>query len=122
MKDKKTYLSALAAIISTVVLYFAKNMIAAMNNSPLDLNSPMVFYVGIVFAVLGIIFVFVERKGNFPFFYGKSQRSGSNANSSVLLGIGFALIAKTWMLAIILSVVGAIIEVAIRSLLGGKEK
>ena len=48
-------------------------MIAAMNNSPLDLNSPMVFYVGIVFAVLGIIFVFVERKGNFPFLLWKKS-------------------------------------------------
>lgn len=44
--------------------------------------------IGIILLLLGLIFFAFERWMNTPFFYGKSQSGGSNANSFFLLVLG----------------------------------
>ena len=43
---------------------------------------------GIVFIALALLFFIIERRSNLPFFYGASQRGGSNANSFIVAAIG----------------------------------
>ena len=43
---------------------------------------------GIAFIVLALLFFIMERRSNLPFFYGASQRGGSNANSFIVAAVG----------------------------------
>ena len=118
MKNKKLCIGALVSVVITIVLYFAKNMLATVSQGGLNVNSPIVFYVGLVFTILGVVYTFMERKMGLPFFYGRSQSGGSNANSYVVLGIGLALVAKTTVTAMVL----AVLATAIRYFIANKNR
>lgn len=122
MKNKKLCIGALVSVVITIVLYFAKNMLATVSQGGLNVNSPIVFYVGLVFTILGVVYTFMERKMGLPFFYGRSQSGGSNANSYVVLGIGLALVAKTTVTAMVLVVLGAVLATAIRYFIANKNR
>ena len=49
---------------------------------------PWANIVGIVLIVLALLFFIMERRSNLPFFYGASQRGGSNANSFIVAAVG----------------------------------
>ena len=122
MKNKKLCIGALVSVVITIVLYFAKNMLATVSQGGLNVNSPIVFYVGLVFTILGVVYTFMERKMGLPFFYGRSQSGGSNANSYVVLGIGLALVAKTTVTAMVLAILGAVLATAIRYFIANKNR
>ncbi len=44
-------------------------------------------YIGIGIFVLGLIYTIMETKMQLPYFYGRSQSGGSNANSNVVMCI-----------------------------------
>lgn len=122
MKNKKLCIGALVSVVITIVLYFTKNMFVTVSQGALNVNSPIIFYVGLVFTILGVVYTFMERKMGLPFFYGRSQSGGSNANSYVVLSVGLAFVAKTTTVAIALAFLGAVVTTAIRYFIANKNR
>lgn len=75
-------------------------------------------YVGVAILIIGIADSAIEEYMGLPFFYGQSQRSGSNANSFVVCAIGIAVIAKNFLETIAIMIVVAIVLGAERFLIG----
>lgn len=62
-------------------------------------------YVGLAFIVYGLIIILVEKKSGLPFFYGRSQRGGSNANGAFIIGLGSAMFSHNLLRGMIVSLV-----------------
>ena len=81
---KKMVVKLLTVLIVGVMAYFAKGQILDNISSP-------------------IMRAIYEIKRNLDFFYGKSQSAGSNANGSVVAGIGIGIFAANMIeLAVII--------------------
>ena len=84
---KKMVVKLLTVLIVGVMAYFAKGQILD------NISSPIMRAIGGVMIVLALLYIFYEIKRNLDFFYGKSQSAGSNANGSVVAGIGIGILA-----------------------------
>lgn len=111
-RKKYSYKCGLILIGVTIFVYLGKYMINISGH--VDVDNKITLYIGLIFIILGVIYTFMERKMNLPFFYGRSQSGGSNANSYAVLGIGAALITNTWVSMLIVAVVFAVLAVGIR--------
>ena len=52
------------------------------------LSKVLTFGLSTFFIAAVILFFIMERRSNLPFFYGASQRGGSNANSFIVAAVG----------------------------------
>lgn len=75
-------------------------------------------YVGIFFILYGVFFIGYEKLSGLPFFYGHSQSAGSNANGSVVVSFGIAMISLKMTTSLILSVALSLIIVGVRYIAG----
>ncbi len=51
--------------------------------------------IGATLSTLSVVYLIMEARSGLPVFYGKSQSSGSNANASVIMGIGIAFLSNS---------------------------
>lgn len=94
---KKMVVKLLTVLIIGVMVYFAKGQFLD------NIASPVLRAIGGVMIVLALLYIFYEIRRNLDFFYGKSQSAGSNANGSVVAGIGIGIFAaNTIELAVII--------------------
>lgn len=81
---------AITVIVVSLVTFFVRDNV--MNGSEISNFS---IYLGIGLFIIGFIYTIMEKKMNLPYFYGKCQSGGSNANSFVVIGIGIGLMGKS---------------------------
>lgn len=111
---KKTYLKMITLIIVSIFIYLVRMQLFA--NSP----NLILRIVGILAGVLAVIYLIIEERANLPFFSGRSQSAGSNANAAVVAGLAVALISQSWIQILIGCLVG-IGLVGLTSLTGKKK-
>lgn len=96
---KKMIFKILTILIIGLVAYFTKY------EGFESTQTPVMRIVGGIMIVISLFYIFYETKHNFKFFYGLSQSAGSNANGSVVAGIGIGIFAaKPVELAILMVV------------------
>lgn len=87
-KRKSVSLEIIFFVVVSVLVHFVIPLL-------IDLSEPSVKHivtiVAFVICVGGLLYFIYERRAGLPFFYGVSQRGGSNANSFIVLAIGAAL-------------------------------
>ena len=90
-KDEKRKSVSLEIVFFAVVSVLAHFVIPLL----IDLTDPGIKNILTVIASImcagGLLYFIYERRAGLPFFYGVSQRGGSNANSFIVLAIGAAL-------------------------------
>lgn len=84
---KKLIFKILAICIAGILTYFAGDKFSD------SISVTPVRIIGGIMIALSLIYIFYETKNHLPFFYGKSQSGGSNANGSVVAGIGLGIFA-----------------------------
>lgn len=109
-RKKYSYKCGLILIGVTIFVYLGKYMINISGH--VDVDNKITLYIGLIFIILGVIYTFMERKMNLPFYYSINQHG--DVNSYVILGIGIALITNTWVSMLIVAVVFAVLAVGIR--------
>lgn len=109
-RKKYSYRCGLILIGVTIFVYLGKYMINISGH--VDVDNKITLYIGLIFIILGVIYTFMERKMNLPFYYSINQHG--DVNSYVILGIGIALITNTWVSMLIVAVVFAVLAVGIR--------
>ncbi|TQQ84279.1 hypothetical protein EXD82_07290 [Peptacetobacter hominis] len=109
-RKKYSYRCGLILIGVTIFVYLGKYMINISGN--VNVDNKITLYTGLIFIILGVIYTFMERKMNLPFYYSINQHG--DVNSYVILGIGIALITNTWVSMLIVAVVFAVLAVGIR--------
>ena len=112
MKERRKIdlFGAVTMLVISMVAFYLKNSVGA-EMAGLPLKSFV--YIGIGIFVLGLIYTIMETKMQLPYFYGRSQSGGSNANSFVVMGIGAGLIGSSIAgeVAITLVLIGVAIAV-----------
>lgn len=79
-------------IVASAVLFGLRYFVVSFRGIS-DEGAKILWLVGIAFLVVGIIDTIIEAKMDLPFFYGKSQRGGANANSYFMCAVGIACLA-----------------------------
>ncbi|WP_300276341.1 hypothetical protein [Peptacetobacter sp.] len=79
-----------------------------------------IIYIGIVIFILGLIYTIMEKKMNLPYFYGKCQSGGSNANSFVVIGLGIGIMGQSIYMEIILLISLILVVLIVRNLIERK--
>lgn len=105
-------------VISMAVFYLKNSVGAEMTGLPLE----SFVYIGIGIFILGLIYTIMETKMQLPYFYGRSQSGGSNANSFVVMGIGAGLIGSSIASAVVITFVLIAVAVAIRMFMDKRYK
>lgn len=105
-------------VISMTAFYLKNSVVAEMTGLPLE----SFVYIGIGIFILGLIYTIMETKMQLPYFYGRSQSGGSNANSFVVMGIGAGLIGGSIASAVVVTLVLIAVAVAIRMFMDKRYK
>ena len=105
-------------VISMTAFYLKNSVVAEMTGLPLE----SFVYIGIGIFILGLIYTIMETKMQLPYFYGRSQSGGSNANSFVVMGIGAGLIGSSIASAVVVTLVLIAVAVAIRMFMDKRYK
>lgn len=79
-------------------------------------------YVGIGIFILGLIYTIMETKMQLPYFYGRSQHGGSNANSFVVMGIGAGLIGSSVASVVLITIILIAVAIGVRMFLDKRYK
>ena len=79
-------------------------------------------YIGIGLFILGLIYTIMETKMQLPYFYGKCQSGGSNANSFVVMGIGAGFIGSSIASEVVITLVLIAVAIAIRMFMDKRYK
>lgn len=79
-----------------------------------------IIYIGIAIFILGLIYTIMEKKMNLPYFYGKCQSGGSNANSFVVIGLGIGIMGQSIYMEIILLISLILVVLIVRNLIERK--
>lgn len=88
IKKKPIFLEIIFYLVSSVII----RILQLIWIDELGLNyPPMLTFVACMGCGIGLIYFAYERWADLPFFYGTSQRGGSNANSFIVLAFGVAL-------------------------------
>ncbi len=86
---KRNVFGGISIVITSIVVYLFNRY------SIIDIpNVTWIRYIGIGIFLLGFVYLIYEVRKNLPFFYGRSQRGGSNANSYFIIGLGLGIVAK----------------------------
>lgn len=110
---------AITMLVISIAAFYLKNSVGAeMIGIPLE----SFVYVGIGIFILGLIYTIMETKMQFPYFYGRSQSAGSNANSFVVMGIGAGLIGSSIASEVLITFVLIAVAIAIRMFMDKRYK
>ena len=121
MKERRKIdlFGAVTMLVISMAAFYLKNSVGAeMIGLPLE----SFVYVGIGIFILGLIYTIMETKMQLPYFYGRSQSGGSNANSFVVMGIGAGLIGSSIASAVVITFVLIAVAVAIRMFMDKRYK
>ena len=121
MKERRKIdlFGAMTMLVISMVAFYLKNSVGAeMTGLPLE----SFVYIGIGIFILGLIYTIMETKMQLPYFYGRSQSGGSNANSFVVMGIGAGLIGSSIASAVVITLVLIAVAIAIRMFIDKKYK
>lgn len=121
MKERRKIdlFGAITMMVISMVAFYLKNSVGAeMIGLPLE----SFVYVGIGIFILGLIYTIMETKMQLPYFYGRSQSGGSNANSFVVMGIGAGLIGSSIASAVVITLVLIAVAIAIRMFMDKRYK
>lgn len=121
MKERRKIdlFGAVTMLVISMAAFYLKNSVGAeMIGLPLE----SFLYIGIGIFILGLIYTIMETKMQLPYFYGRSQSGGSNANSFVVMGIGVGLIGSSIASAVVITLVLIAVAIAIRMFMDKKYK
>lgn len=121
MKERRKIdlFGAVTMLVISMAAFYLKNSVGAeMIGLPLE----SFVYIGIGIFILGLIYTIMETKMQLPYFYGRSQSGGSNANSFVVMGIGAGLIGSSIASAVVITLVLIAVAVAIRMFMDKRYK
>lgn len=121
MKERRKIdlFGAVTMLVISMAAFYLKNSVGAeMIGLPLE----SFVYVGIGIFILGLIYTIMETKMQLPYFYGRSQSGGSNANSFVVMGIGAGLIGSSIASEVVITLVLIAVAIAIRMFMDKKYK
>ena len=121
MKERRKIdlFGAMTMLVISMVAFYLKNKLG-VEMTGLSLQSFV--YIGIGLFILGLIYTIMETKMQLPYFYGRSQSGGSNANSFVVMGIGAGLIGSSIASAVVITLVLIAVAVAIRMFMDKRYK
>lgn len=121
MKERRKIdlFGAVTMLVISMAAFYLKNSVGAeMTGLPLE----SFVYIGIGIFILGLIYTIMETKMQLPYFYGRSQSGGSNANSFVVMGIGVGLIGSSIASAVVITLVLIAVAVSIRMFMDRRYK
>lgn len=121
MKERRKIdlFGAVTMLVISMAAFYLKNSVGAeMTGLPLE----SFVYIGIGIFILGLIYTIMETKMQLPYFYGRSQSGGSNANSFVVMGIGAGLIGSSIASAVVITLVLIAVVVTIRMFMDKRYK
>ena len=121
MKERRKIdlFGAITMLVISMAAFYLKNSVGAeMIGLPLE----SFVYVGIGIFILGLIYTIMETKMQLPYFYGRSQSGGSNANSFVVMGIGAGFIGSSIASAVVITLVLIAVAVSIRMFMDKRYK
>lgn len=121
MKERRKIdlFGAVTMLVISMAAFYLKNSVGAeMTGLPLE----SFVYIGIGIFILGLIYTIMETKMQLPYFYGRSQSGGSNANSFVVMGIGVGLIGSSIASAVVVTLVLIAVAVSIRMFMDKRYK
>ena len=121
MKERRKIdlFGAVTMLVISMAAFYLKNSVGAeMTGLPLE----SFVYVGIGIFILGLIYTIMETKMQLPYFYGRSQSGGSNANSFVVMGIGAGLIGSSIVSAVAITLVLIGVAIAVRMFMDKRYK
>ena len=110
---------AVTMLVISMAAFYLKNSIGA-EMTGLSLQSFV--YIGIGIFVLGFIYTIMETKMQLPYFYGKCQSGGSNANSFVVMGIGAGFIGSSIASEVVITLVLIGVAIAVRMFMDKRYK
>lgn len=121
MKERRKIdlFGAITMLVISMVAFYLKNSVGA-EMAGLPLKSFV--YIGIGIFVLGLIYTIMETKMQLPYFYGRSQSGGSNANSFVVMGIGAGLIGSSIASEVAITLVLIGVAIAVRMFMDKRYK
>lgn len=121
MKERRKIdlFGAITMLVISMAAFYLKNKLG-VEMTGLSLESFV--YIGIGIFILGLIYTIMETKMQLPYFYGRSQSGGSNANSFVVMGIGAGLIGSSIASAVVITLVLIAVAVAIRMFMDKRYK
>lgn len=121
MKERRKIdlFGAITMLVISMVAFYLKNKLG-VEMTGLSLQSFV--YIGIGLFILGLIYTIMETKMQLPYFYGRSQSGGSNANSFVVMGIGAGLIGSSIASAVVITLVLIAVAVSIRMFMDKRYK
>lgn len=121
MKERRKIdlFGAITMLVISMAAFYLKNSVGAeITGLPLE----SFVYIGIGIFILGLIYTIMETKMQLPYFYGRSQSGGSNANSFVVMGIGAGLIGSSIASEVVITLVLIAVAVAIRMFMDKRYK
>ena len=121
MKERRKIdlFGAVTMLVISMAAFYLKNSVGAeMIGLPLE----SFVYVGIGIFILGLIYTIMETKMQLPYFYGRSQSGGSNANSFVVMGIGAGLIGSSIASEVVITLVLIGVAIAVRMFMDKRYK
>lgn len=121
MKERRKIdlFGAVTMLVISMAAFYLKNSVGAeMTGLPLE----SFVYVGIGIFILGLIYTIMETKMQLPYFYGRSQSGGSNANSFVVMGIGAGFIGSSIASEVVITFVLIAVAIAIRMFMDKRYK
>ncbi|EJO5347268.1 NfeD family protein [Clostridium botulinum] len=92
-----------ALILATLTLQLLKHL-SELDGTNFAAIAPIdiIRILGIFLLLYGVIWLAVEKYSDLPFFYGRSQRGGSNANGTFVCSLGIVMISHSLLQTIIL--------------------
>ena len=121
MKERRKIdlFGAVTMLVISMAAFYLKNSVGAeITGLPLE----SFVYIGIGIFILGLIYTIMETKMQLPYFYGRSQSGGSNANSFVVMGIGAGLIGSSIASAVVITLVLIAVAIAFRMFMDKRYK
>lgn len=94
-------------LLSGLLVYFAKLQLVSKK------DVQVMMLVGWMIMFISVIYLIMEMRSNLPYFYGRSQSGGSNANGSVVAGFGIGIAASSWLMVIAYLFAGLIVIVVL---------
>ena len=121
MKERRKIdlFGAVTMLVISMVAFYLKNSVGA---EMIGLPLKSFVYIGIGIFVLGLIYTIMETKMQLPYFYGRSQSGGSNANSFVVMGIGAGLIGSSIASEVAITLVLIGVAIAVRMFMDKRYK
>ena len=121
MKERRKIdlFGAITMLVISMAAFYLKNSVGAeMTGLPLE----SFVYIGIGIFILGLIYTIMETKMQLPYFYGKCQSGGSNANSFVVMGIGAGFIGSSIASEVVITIVLIAVAITVRMFMDKRYK